>query len=320
MLCVGIAGGMGCRPAVLDSSEAPELVFNLSLHLEGTHWYQDGSFELYAGELERLAGAVEGVGGRLTCEARAITEASLDRDDDTLARLLERGHAVGSHSDLWGRGDGGSDYQQAVDVLVDDRRQLRALGIDARHLSGACTDLDWVGAAVEAGYTSIGGMVAWCAKTLDDDLRPPGIDACESPVDCHDAFLYFPDRLQPWRVSSAARWTEEDPNGAIILIPEATVLGCNHEQVTEPDGTDCTFDEEDLPLFFADLDRALSLAKPDDLNVFSVAWSMGAIPDEQVFAQWLSRMEPYIDDGRVTWAGADYIVERFRDLESRSEP
>lgn len=308
----------GCRRAAFEEPdwENIELALNLSLHLEGWALRDDSTFRSYTREIKKLARRGERHGARFTFEANDIIAASVEQGDDTLAELVDLEHAVEVHADLWGRLEGGG-YEQAVSELRADRGGLSALGIDARHVSGACAELDWLEAASRAGFTSIGGLVAWCAKSLDADLQPPELSDCEQPDDCHQPFLNFPDRLRPWRAGSSARWTEVDPDGSVIMIPAATSLGCNQESAADPSATDCEFTEEDLPLFFADLEHALDIAEPGGLEVFSVTWSMGGTLERDVLEQWFDRLQPYLDDGRVAWATTGHIKDRFEALEER---
>ena len=151
-------------------------------------------------------------------------------------------------------------------------------------------------------------MDGWCAMELADDLRPPVLDDCRNPTDCHGHFLSFEQSLKPWPTSSTERWSERNPEGDFVIVPAGTGMTCNAESADASSGH-CAFTEEDIDIYFEDLEAALALAEPDDSKILSATWSMGEQPPEALFELWLERMDPYVARGEVGWATVPEIVD-----------
>ena len=176
-------------------------------------------------------------------------------------------------------------------------------------MSGICSTEDWVGAAIEAGYGGVSGVVEYCLLSLDD--IPEESADCPSPKDCHNPYPSdMEDKIHPWRTSDGRTWTTPDPEGELIVLPAATGLKCQAEKLIEDSPTGCEFKADDLDLFFADLDEALALVDPTQLNTFKGTYSQGAALDLTLQEDWLMRLQPYLDDGSVQWATITEIMDK----------
>lgn len=71
------------------------------------------------------------------------------------------------------------------------------------------------------------------------------------------------------------------------------------EEAANPNGAagDCTFDAADLDEARAQLDEAVALANPGVINIFIFNWSFGKPLDQDLFEQFLSLVDEYVDSG-----------------------
>jgi hypothetical protein len=85
-----------------------------------------------------------------------------------------------------------------------------------------------------------------------------------------------------------------------------------HEE-THNQGTnkDMQFTAEDIDAYFDQLEQALALSTPDQVNIFYVSWSLGGELDRSLLEEWLKRLQPYIESGRVQWKTLPEMYEAF---------
>ena len=297
------------RPALAwpDEAARPKLLVALSFHVEGWDVEDDGSYRGLRRTLLEVADAGERFDARFSFESKELTAAVVERDDDVLAQLAERGHAVGVHADLWGRV--GDDQDAALEVLLEERALLGDAGVSSSFVSGICGELDWVEVAVEAGFTTASGLTTWCLTQLDEELQPPRFQDCRNPKACHGSFPGPERALRPWRTDRTATWTVEVRDGPLLLVPYATGLKCNAETAVDRNATGCDFDELDLETYFEALDAALRRVGSGELGVFGTVWSLGAQPDPELFERWLAELDAYVQAGDVAWVTVPGIEE-----------
>ena len=290
------------RPALTWAEPAadPKLLVSLSFHVEGWSVENEGSYRGLRAALRRVADAGERYDARFSFESKELTTAAVAHDDELFAQLVRRGHAVGVHADLWGRAK--DDQEAAVEILLEERLMLEELGVSSSFVSGVCGELDWVEAAVEAGFTTASGLTTWCLTQLDVKLQPPRFQDCRNPKACHGAFPGPERALRPWRTDETRTWTVEVVDGPLLLLPNATGLRCNAEYAVDPNATSCDFDASDLEVYFDGLDAALERVGPEELGVFGAVWSIGPEPDEELFDLWLAELDVYVQAGVVRWA------------------
>ncbi len=297
----------GCR------SGEPEVYVSFSVHLEGWDLSRDQVVRDYLREIDALATLFEDRGARLNLEGGTVVLRAAQIGDPTLGELARRGHAVTVHLDL-GQGSGEEGYRQMVDTLLQFREALDDLGVQPRHASGLCSEVDWVSAAAEAGFEAVAGATMWCAKALAPELQPPELADCAAPSDCHWPWPSTTERrLHPWTMHDGADWSEPSPEGAVVMIPSATGLDCNEEVLEDPNAVDCALSEGDRALWLADLDEAVAEARASgELTVLRGTWSMGDIQPDSELERWLDALEPYLSDGRAGWATVPQIADRYR--------
>jgi len=299
----------GCR------SGEPAVLVAFSVHLEGWNLDADPVVKDYLREIDETAAAFEAYDGRLTLEAGMLIPRAVQLGDDTLAELAGRGHAVGVHADMSLGGDE-QPYDELVSALEGFRGLLLDQGIDAGHVSGVCSDVDWVGAAVEAGLPVVSGATLWCARSLEPSLQPPELADCAAPVDCHWPWPGdFEARLRPWRMGGGDDWILSDPAGPAVMVPTTTGLTCNEEVAADPSATECELSEADIDLWFEHLDAAVEAAEEGQLTVLKGTISVGPELEPELLEGMLKRLRPYLRRGHAGWATVPEIVTRFEEQE-----
>ena len=246
------------------SVEEEETVLDLGImiHIEG--WTEEPSIESqfidHAETVRNFATILEDGGLRGTFEVRTeFIQASKNWDDNVILELYERGHGIGVHAD-WGGNLERDNLDQELfahklTVLKNELEDL--IGLEVRHVSGICSELDWVEAAIDVGYEFTTGGVAFCVMSMPEENRPEEFKDCENPGACHDAFpVDLEDRIHPWRVSSGDNWIENDPDGELVYFPSDNIFrGFSEEQ--KGDLSNIEFDEEHIyiPNFELELDN-----------------------------------------------------------------
>jgi len=283
------------------AGEAGPVYLGIMVHLEGwqDELFNEEMFNKHAGLIRKYASLFETYGAKLTWESKEITDASIQWGDNVLKEMEERGHGIGVHADLGGQLDYNCDM---FDRELHIRKEtLESLGVTVRHASGVVSHCDWVTAMVDAGYNFTTGMVAYGVMSLPEAMRPEKFRNCSSPYACHDTFPEaLADRIHPWRMHSGFDWIRHDPDGKLVLLPASNGLACFSESAA---GTECEqeFTLEDIDLFFEELDEAVALRDPNQINMYYVGWSLGKALDTELMKEWLQRNVPYVEAGLVEW-------------------
>lgn len=289
------------------------LYLGIMVHLEG--WpdgeNQDG-FNRHAALVRAYADLFEAYEARLTLESKEFTEGRLRWGDNVLLEMEERGHGIGVHADIGGNRN--YDCNQFAPALRREKEQLESLGVTVRHVSGIVSHCDWVTAAAEAGYLFTTGQVAYSVMSLPAELRPPEYRDCPNPAACHQPFpTDLRDRMHPWRTRSGSDWLRDDREGRLVLLPSSGALPCMQEE-SGPSGasvTKCDFTQEDIDAFIRQLEEALSYTKPDQVNIYYVAWSLGAPLDPTLLERWLQSIQPYVESGQVQWMTLPQMYDEY---------
>ena len=288
------------------------LYLGIMVHLEG---WDDGQneekFQRHAALLREYADLFEEYGGLLTLESKEFTDGIQKWGDNVLLEMEERGHGIGVHADVGGTK--GYDCNQFANDLRAKKTQLESLGVTVRHVSGVVSTCDWVSAAADAGYLFVTGVVAYGVMSMPPDARPPEFRNCPNPAACHQPYPpNIADRLRPWRVNDGLSWTTPTPNGRLVLLPTGGELNCLEEETRSSQSeTRCKFTEEDVDIFFQQLDEALSYTDPNLVNIYYVAWSFGKSLDKKIMEDWLRRLRPYIASGRVEWKTLPQMYDAY---------
>lgn len=288
-------------PTQATSRNTPVLYLGIMLHLEG--WGDDrdqDKFEQHVRLIREYASLFETYGGKLTFESKEVTDGSIRWGDNVLLEMEQRGHGIGVHADIGGQSD--YDCNRFVEDLRQERLQLESLGVTVRHVSGNTSHCDWVTATVQAGYLFTTGLVAYSVMSMPIDQRPLEYRDCQTPSRCHQVFPPdLEDRIHPWRASSGSDWLIHNPDGQLVILASSQGLTCIEEEFTLNDTRGCTFASADIDYFIQELEKAIALSDPDQVNNFYLSWSLGSQIDKDLLEEWLERLQPYVLSGQVEW-------------------
>jgi hypothetical protein len=300
------------------AEESPFVYVAIMVHLEG--WddrVDEARFERHAEHVRQYATMFEKYGAKLTLESKELTDGIIQWGDDVLSEMEARGHGIGVHADIGGQRD--YDCSRFVEELRRERVQLESLGVQVRHVSGNTSHCDWVQATIRAGYEFTSGNVAYSVMSLPIESRPDEYKDCSDPSKCHQTYPEpLEERLHPWRTSNGRDWLRHDPEGELVILPSSHVLPCMAEEIDGEDIRDCTFDEKDIEYFEDELQKAIALADPQQVNQIYVAWSLGSPLDMNILELWLKNIHPYVERGDVVWATLPEIYDAYRLWEQES--
>jgi len=315
------------NPPVAESEEPdpapPQLAplqLALAVHLEGWPLKNKEMFDGYVAKIRAYSDLTHEHGAVFTWETANLIDASVKYDDNILYELQAvRGDGVGVHADLGGNPNKpGHSLEQFTNEMAAMKDGMELLGVNTRHVSGICSDLDWVTAAIDAGFEATTGTVEYCLKSLPESLQPDDILSCTNPSQCHDPYPSDPaDRLVPWRAADGASWINPDPDGGLALFHSAGSLPCLAEHADTADSpTKCEWNQLDVDQAIIELDQAIALRQPGQMNHLVFVWSFGQAIDAELLAQLLSRIQDRVAAGDVQWKTMPDLIDGFTEWES----
>ncbi|MHB8781019.1 MAG: hypothetical protein ACYC55_06515 [Candidatus Geothermincolia bacterium] len=324
LLLLAPVAGCGGRASSAPPKEEPEesavLYLTVMLHLEG--WENEAnnrsSFQAHAGKLREYADIFDRYGAKLTIEAkREFVGGCRNFRDNVLQEMYDRGHGVGVHAEVGAEQN--LTQKQFTSELKDMRTRMEALGFPVRHVSGISSPLDWVTAAADAGYSFVSGVVEYALLSLSSENVPeeylPAVERGGGPAMNHGSVPYaMEERIHPWRMASGADWLTPAPEGPLVIMPGSG--GDTLPNLAEgAESAMNAFNQQDIEVFRAELEKALAAADPKLVNVWYVGWSLGAFADGAVLEQLLQAIEPYVLDGRVVWKSLPEVYDIFLEWE-----
>jgi hypothetical protein len=317
-------GVLGARDKSHDGEGV--LYVGIAVHLEG--WKGEAEheqkFRNHAALLREYAAMFERHGARLTLEAGSEFVRACQRwGDDVLLELQQRGHGIGIHADLGGKG--GMTQDDLVEGLRSQVRAAQSLGCEIRHASGISSELDWVKVAEEAGLAFVDCVVEYALKSIPPKDLPEEYRwvsrADQGPSELHGpAPSDFEDRVYPWKVDSARNWLWEDPDGKIVILDSegASTLPNLAEEAENAEASGGqsggkgkaggygasekrSFDRSDVEEFMSRARKAQAYTSSDRATIFYVTWSLGQALDPGVLEELLVSMDAFTETGRVQW-------------------
>ncbi len=282
------------------------LYLGFMVHLEG--WDEEVNnedmFIRHADAARKLASIFEKHGAKATFEARPEFVAGCRNwNDNVLRELYDRGHGIGIHADVGGGGGGLTQRRFAVEISEMKKDMEELTGVDILHVSGICSELDWVKAAIDGGYKFVTGTIGYCAMSLPQDKRPEEYKECPNPGKCHGVIpVELENRIHPWKTSTGQNWLENDPDGELVVLTESGVLESMAEYAKGEESIGGEFTRSDIGVFIEMLEEALAYAETGAVNSLYVGLSIGS-PDinEVLYKEWLTAIQPYVDSGKVEW-------------------
>ncbi|MFA6888345.1 MAG: hypothetical protein WC254_02510 [Candidatus Woesearchaeota archaeon] len=283
--------------------ESGVVYITMMVHLEGwnTEDTSEDEFNQHVATVDDFAKMFEEHNAKATFEVNpAFIDAVGNWHSTFLNDLYDRGHGIGVHADAGGSADrDGLTQEEFTQEIALLRQQLeQETGLDIRHVSGICSSLDWVQAAINAGYQFTSGMVGYCAMALPENERPEEYSNCPNPSACHGEMpLELTDRVHPWRVSTADNFLEDDSNGKLVVFASENILAAIGS------GSTADLDQTDIDEFTDRLDEALTYSNEGKVTKVYVGWSIGSSSkiNEELFEKWFDAIQPYVDSGQVKW-------------------
>ena len=224
---------------------------------------------------------------------------------------------IGVHGDLGGN----STLPYTQGFFTNDMSRMKT-NIDLRggisnHVSGICSHLDWVSAAVKAGYKFTTSNVAYCVSAMAEADRPEVYKDCVKAADCHQTYPNdIASRIHPWRMKNAATWLTDDASGSLVMLPSSGLIDCKAEAASSEDSlTGCTFDDADILALTTDLDAALANRDATKINMYYGVFSVGSIKNKVMLEKLLKAIQVYVDDGDIVWSSANEIYDAYVDWE-----
>lgn len=300
--------------ATADAASAPPpLLLGLTVHLENHRPYDSA----YATALQNFAATFAASGAVLTLEPRDEVISDGGVVAPTLSTLEGAGNSVGSHAAAGM--ESGLTLGDFTHQLFTKRGALLSVVDRVDHVSGICSPLDFVGAAVSAGFAFTTGATAACILAMTD--RPAGYEdlSCASADDarCHASYpTELAQRIHPWRALDGAHWLTDDPAGRLVVIPSSGSVPCLTEEAASSGRlTNCRLDDSDVTTALADLDAAIAQVDPDRVNTYywvwgSWNWTSSAV-DPSALARLLSEVDRRVRAGTVQWATAAQMYDAY---------
>ncbi len=294
-------------------NDAAVLYLGVMVHLEG---WADGenqtSFTEHVKLIRDYAALFEKYGAKFTWESKEVTDGILKWGDNVLMEMQQRGHAIGLHADL------GGNPQTICSTLEPDliqmKRKLESLGVTVRHTSGVVSHCDWVTASANAGFLFVTGTVEYALKSLPIEMQSQEIRDCKNPSSCHDPYPdSLAERIHPWRANSGADWVESNSNGRLVIMPESGGISHKYEESVgvSKAGKGTEFNNADIDALMAELEQAISLADPNQVNTYYLSWSLGAALDKVLLEKWLQRVQLLVETGKVQWKTIPEMYDAF---------
>jgi hypothetical protein len=269
-------------------------------------------YENYVANLTKYVNIFEKYNAKLSIEARQIVQAIQKYGNNVLLDFSKRGHSVNLRA---GSGVGaGMTFSDFVQDLRDKKEAMESISISPIAVSGVCSQLDWVAASFNVGFKYITSITAYCLKSLPLEEQPDFVKNCLAPNDCNQVYPFeFEQRLSPWYAGLGVDWRRDDEDGRVVIMPSFAPLNCVDEEYKNPSGrlSLCPFDNFDIERSLDIIDRALTMLKPDRLNVVIFSLNYGQQVDEALLEKWLSEVSVYVKKGKIEWRNTDEIYNEY---------
>lgn len=295
--------------SVPSSTGAAVLYFTIGMHIEPMGKTAQGFFSGGKGDYHNpqffqrqvediltVTQMVEAHGGRMTIQAQSpFTSVAIQSGNTILADLAARGHeiALHFHEDAHlGKNSSALSVQQWCDVMKEEIGYItQASGVsDIRYWSGGNLYPNAYEAAECAGLS------------VNSDWKNPKMQSTDLSL----------VGVNPWRPAGGTDgrdftlFTQHDPNGAIIFLPEGQYDRSNFASMRRSE--EAGGDEAYFEYLKTQLYASLAAAQPAKVNVFHFTIHPGEFRGDLqdpfgVIEQFLSEVvDPLVASGQVQWA------------------
>ncbi len=305
------------QPEVQEEAGEAVLLFTIGMHIEPfgetAQGYSNGQpdyhnpqfFQRQVEDILTVTNMVEAHGGRMTIQAQSpFTTVAIESGNTILADLAARGHeiALHFHEDAHlGQNPEALSVQQWCEVMKQEIAYLtQASGVtDIRCWSGGNLYPDVYAAAACAGLDVNSDWKN--PKTQTTDLSLVGVN--------------------PWRPAGGtdgtdfSLFTQHDPNGAIIFLPEGQYDQSNFASMRR--SQDTGGDEAYFNYLASQLYASLEAAQPGKVNVFHFTVHPGEFRGDRnapfaVIEKFLTEVvDPLVASGQVQWATFSQMADAY---------
>ncbi len=304
------------QPVENEAGEAV-LLFDIGMHIEPmgetAQGFQSGKndyhnpqfFERQVEDIRFLTQMIEAHGGRMTIQAQSpFTTVALESGNTILADLAARGHelALHFHEDAHlGKNPEPLSVQQWCDVMKEELGYIMQAGgvSDVRYWSGGNLYVNLYEAAECAGLD------------VNSDWKSPATQSTDMSL----------IGVNPWRPaggtdgSDFTLFTQHDPNGAIVFLPEGQYDKENFASMRRSD--DAGGDEAYFEYLKESLYASLSAAQSGKVNVFHFTVHPGEFRGDPqdpfgVIQRFLTEVvDPLVASGQLQWATYSEMADAY---------
>jgi len=303
-------------PVENEAGEAV-LYFSIGMHIEPqgetAQGYSGGKadyhtqqfFEKHVEDMLKLTQIVEAHGGRMTIQAQSpFTQVAIESGNTILADLAARGHeiALHFHEDAHlGKNSASLSVQQWCDVMKEEIGYIMQAngGVDVRYWSGGNLYPDLYEAAECAGLD------------VNSDWKNPNTQTTDLSL----------LGVNPWRPAGGtdgtdfALFTQHDPNGAVIFLPEGQYDKDNFASMRRSEDTGG--DEAYFEYLKESLYASLEAAQPGQVNVFHFTVHPGEFRGDPqdpfgVIERFLTEVvDPLVASGDLQWMTYSQMADAY---------
>jgi hypothetical protein len=309
-----------------SKSKTYPLYLTTMTHMEGE--FKDDElqklFELHVEQLEYGMDLAEEYGAILTIETeKPFARANTVWNRNFMKEIWTRGHGVGTHCDIGFGKTAPKTFEDFVNALKENKALVDALVGEENNkgCSGAGGQLDWVLAALEAGFNYIDGVVGMHYLSMPLENRPEGWtdEYIHSTAYHENAPVDLEDRIHPIRMANATDF-EEDEEGELVLL--AGSLGRLDRMAEEAAGeeckTECVFNEADVDIAIKKIREAAALHDTSSVGKVDVYLPANNFDpeNETVLRYFFSEAAKLAEEGMVEWASQLQVYEATQTTET----
>ena len=231
----------------------PPIYICVMVHMEGGSYSDFAYYERHVNWMRDAMDLFDDPayqGAKLTIESErefAIADDAAAGGLEFLAEVVSRGHGVGTHCDFAHLA--GTDYSDYVNNLLANKTlvDFRVGSSENKGVSGAAADIDWAGAAADAGFCYVNGVVGKHYLSMDAAYLPTGWTHAElndptNPKGHKTAPVDLKHRIHPFVINNADDFYPDSPGRILVFggglgLVAAGLQGSAHSNGTRSERT-----------------------------------------------------------------------------------
>ena len=303
---------------VTNDAGGAVLLFTIGMHIEPMgetaqgvqsgkgDYHQADFFEKHVEDILAVAGIAEAHGGRMTIQAQSpFTTVAIESGSTILSDLASRGHeiALHFHEDAHlGKNSETLGVKRWCNVMAEEISYIT-------QASGVSGIRYWSGGNL---YLKIHEAAQCAGLEVNSDWKNPNLQ--ETPLEFTG--------VNPWRPSGGtdgvnlAAFIQNDPNGAIIFLPEGKYDQTNFASMRRSD--DAGGDAAYFEFLKQSLYASLEAAQAGRVNVFHFTVHPGEFRGDpqhpfEVIEKFLTEVvDPLVASGDVQWATFSQMADAYK--------